>query len=275
MRFFVLVILSASVYIAQAALPQRTFDAASTNTTASNTTSLAANDTGVSVSLADNKTIALAANDTGAAVSLADNKTTAAVSLADNKTTAAVSLGSDTAPAQIPLECARTFVPVSQLDLYELMQQADNSSTSMNSTTMMQQADNSTTSMNSTTTAPLNETEIAQLSQEKTMAICETGTQVSAGLCSLKTCGMPQTTVCTQCTEVSPDSSTVTPASGATPVDEVSCDGGYVMQTPQNQQKGNMCMTKDKVYTCSGECQGGMACQQCVADDSASTTPHA
>ncbi|PLW24343.1 hypothetical protein PCASD_01562 [Puccinia coronata f. sp. avenae] len=264
MRFFVLVILSASVYIAQAALPQRTFDAASTNTTASNTTSLAANDTGVSVSLADNKTIALAANDTGAAVSLADNKTTAAVSL-----------GSDTAPAQIPLECARTFVPVSQLDLYELMQQADNSSTSMNSTTMMQQADNSTTSMNSTTTAPLNKTEIAQLSQEKTMAICETGTQVSAGLCSLKTCGMSQTTVCTQCTEVSPDSSTVTPASGATPVDEVSCDGGYVMQTPQNQQKGNMCMTKDKVYTCSGECQGGMACQQCVADDSASTTPHA
>nr|ADA54575.1 secreted protein [Puccinia striiformis f. sp. tritici] len=151
-------------------------------------------------------------------------------------------------PPKVPLECGNTYVPVSEQDIYVMSQQD---------------------AKNGTQTDQKEKVDVSKLSQDKNMAICETATGGKTGLCDVSTCQVPQVTVCTQCTEVNKDSPDFAPAAGATPVEKMQCDSGYVLKTPENKQAGNICMTKTSAFTCAGERQGVLACNKCVTEDSA------
>ncbi|KNZ63586.1 uncharacterized protein VP01_1124g4 [Puccinia sorghi] len=153
----------------------------------------------------------------------------------------------------VPLDCKNTYVPVSELDIYELSQQDAGNGTSA--------------------TAPNTPTDPSKLSNNKTMAICEATADSQAGLCDLSSCASSQAPACAQCTEVDQNSANFALVAGATALDKVECNSGYVLKTPQGKEPGNMCMTQDKVYSCTGECLGAMACKQCVVDGTAPKTP--
>ncbi|KAI9617567.1 hypothetical protein H4Q26_012865 [Puccinia striiformis f. sp. tritici PST-130] len=90
---------------------------------------------------------------------------------------------------------------------------------------------------NGTQTDQKEKVDVSKLSQDKNMAICETATGGKTGLCDVSTCQVPQVTVCTQCTEVNKDSPDFAPAAGATPVEKMQCDSGYVLKTRRTSKQ--------------------------------------
>jgi len=153
-------------------------------------------------------------------------------------------------PPMVPLECGNTYVPVSELDIYELSKQ----DAAKDPNAANQQPDPS------------------KLSKEKTMAICEGTAESKAGLCDLSSCASPQPPACTKCSEVDQNSANFAIVAGATPLDKVECNAGYVLKNAQSNEPGNMCMTTDKAYSC-GDCQVATACKQCVVDGNVPKTP--
>ncbi|EFP91693.2 hypothetical protein PGTUg99_025052 [Puccinia graminis f. sp. tritici] len=154
-------------------------------------------------------------------------------------------------PPPVPMECKNTYVPVSERDIAAI-EKEDNANDP---------------NKKGSDAAATPDADLSKLSDEQTMAICEAATDSKPGLCEIKSCKIPQNPVCTQCTELDKDSKDFTEVKGATPVDKIECDSGYSLKTPENKQKGNMCMTKEKGYMCAGDCQGTIACQTCYTDN--------